>query len=465
MTKTRLQSSQHQASFRDPSGYVTQDKGKIVRVINPIYFPQYNQLTTSGFYKKLFKAGLLIPHLEIENTEERITISPEFIQFITHPYEWSFEMYRHAALVTLKVHKAALTKGFILKDASAYNVTFHQGKAVFIDSLSFDFYKENSPWRAFKQFITHFLGPLLLAKYHGVSMLKMMQNHIDGIPLKTIASLLPFKTKFNSTIYTNIHLLAKLESKYSEDYKADSNLSKLSKKAQINIIDNLYDFIKSLKINEATEWGDYYNKTNYDVEAFKQKEELLKDWASELKAKTIIDVGGNDGTFGRILKDQANFILVSDIDANAVDFNYKKIQKNKEKTILPFVSDILQPAPAIGFNNTERSSLIERLIDLKPNLTLALALIHHITLSGNVPFLKSAEFFASFSEILILEFPTRDDSWVQSLLVRKREFINHFDFYNEAAFENEYSRYFEIIRKEQIFKSQRVLYLLKRKQN
>jgi hypothetical protein len=463
MTKTTYQVNQHQASFRDPSGYVIQENGKLLRIINPIYFPHYNQLTNSGFYQKLFKAGLLISHEEIESDKGKIVIQPEYIPFITNPYEWSFEMYRHAALHTLKVHRAALSNGFILKDASAYNITFHKGKPVFIDSLSFDFYEEDAPWRAFKQFITHFLGPLLLAKYHGVAMLNLMQNHIDGIPVKTIASLLPFKTKFNSTIYTNIHLLAKLEDKYSEDYKAESKISKLSKKAQNNIIENLYDFIKKLSVNEKTEWGDYYTKTNYKNSAFKQKASLIKEWVTALNARKIVDIGGNDGTFGRELIDIADLILVNDIDPNAVNNNYKQIQKNKETNILPFVCNVLQPAPAIGFNNTERSSLINRLKDLKPDLTMALALIHHITLSGNVPFLKSAEFFASFSEHLILEFPNREDSWVQSLLVRKREFANHFDFYNEKNFESAFSNFFEIMNKETISGSQRVLYLLKRK--
>ncbi len=463
MTKTTIESKSHEASFRDPSGFVTQENGVIKRVINPIYFPQYNKLTSSGFFDKLIKNGLLIPHQEISNTDENIIIRPEVIPFITHPYEWSFEMYKHAALHTLKIHRVALANGFILKDASAYNITFHRGKPVFIDTLSFDFYEEGTPWRAFKQFITHFFGPLLLAKYHGVEMLKMMQTHIDGIPVKTIASLLPYRTKFNSTLYTNIHLLAKLEDRYSEDYKAESKISKLSKKAQNNIIESLYDYIKKLKVNEKTEWGDYYNKTNYNDVSFQQKASLIKEWTAALNAKTVIDVGGNDGTFGREIKDLADLVLVNDIDANAVDFNYRQIQKNKESNILPFVCDVLQPAPAIGFNNTERSSLIERLKEFQPNLTMALALIHHITLSGNVPFLKSADFFARFSENLILEFPTREDTWVQSLLIRKREFVNHFDFYNEENFEAGYSQYFEIVKKEPINASERILYLLKRK--
>ena len=263
------QTSIHEASFRDPSGHIIQQEGVVRRVIFPFYFKQYDALTERGLFKKLTKAKLLIPHREISRTEEQIVIEPEQLSFITNPYEWSFEQYKHAALLTLKTHRLALANGFILKDASAYNVTFHKGKPVFIDTLSFDFYEEDTPWRAFKQFITHFLGPLVLAKYHGADMLKLMQVHIDGIPIKTIASLLPFKTKLSSTLYTNIHLLAKLEDKYSEDYKGEQKISKLSKKAQNNIIESLYNYIKKLQINQQTEWGNYYDKTNYNESAFK----------------------------------------------------------------------------------------------------------------------------------------------------------------------------------------------------
>jgi len=91
-------------------------------------------------------------------------------------------------------------------------------------------------------------------------------------------------------------------------------------------------------------------------------------------------------------------------------------------------------------------------------------LIHHITLSGNVPFVKSAEFFASFSKTLIIEFPKREDSWVESLLVRKREFINHFDFYNENEFEKGYSKYFTLEKKEIVQGTKRLLYHFSRKQ-
>ena len=187
--------SAHEASFRDPSGYMFYDGAVLRRAINPIYFPQYHKLKESVFFATLIDKGMLISHEETSASEEKIVLTPEKIPFITNPYEWSFEQYKHAALHTLKLQKYALSKGFILKDASAYNVTFHKGKPIFIDTLSFDFYEENTPWRAYKQFITHFFGPLILAKYHGTEIFKMLQTHIDGIPVKLIASMLPRKTR------------------------------------------------------------------------------------------------------------------------------------------------------------------------------------------------------------------------------------------------------------------------------
>ena len=455
--------SPHQASFRDPSGYMFYDGDVLRRAINPIYFRQYNALKDSGFFKTLIKNKLLIPHTQTTVSDQQIVITPEPIAFITNPYEWSFEQYKHAALHTLKVHKYALSKGFILKDASAYNVTFHKGSPVFIDTLSFDFYEKDTPWRAYKQFITHFFGPLVLASYHGTEIFKILQTHIDGIPVKLIASLLPGKSKLSSTIYTNIHLLAKMERTHSEDYKAETKIGKLSLKAQNNIIDNLFDFIKKLSIKEETEWGNYYDKTNYNDAAFLGKKTLIEDWVTALNPQRLIDIGGNDGTFARTVVTKVPHVIVTDIDSNAVGYNYKQIQQNKETNMLAFVCDVLQPAPGIGLNNSERNSLVERLQDYSPDVTMALALIHHITLSGNVPFDRSAQFFAAFSKHLILEFPTREDSWVSSLLVRKREFMNNFDFYNQEAFEDGYKHYFDIQKKETVPGTKRVLYLLKNK--
>lgn len=457
-----MESKRNTSSFRDPSGYVFIEDDKIKRVINPIYFEQYKALTDNGFYKILFDKKYLIPHHEVSNTDSEITIEASKIPFISYPYEWSFLQYKHAALLTLKIQKLCLEYNFTLKDASAFNITFHEGKPIFIDTLSFDFYQENNPWLAYKQFIMHFLGPLVLTKYFGQDHLKTLSQNLEGISLQKLSQLLPFKSYFSPTILTNIHLLAKYDKKYESDKKTVNN--NLSKASQIKLLDGLYDFISNLSVNEKTEWDHYYNQINYNDVAYQFKKEVVKDWFLSIKGESLIDIGGNDGTFSRELKDVAKLIIVADVDPNAVEQNYKQVLKNKEKLILPIVSDVLNPSANYGFNNEERLSFIDRVKDSNLDGCLALAVIHHITLSGNIPFSLSAQFFSKMAANLLIEFPTRNDSWVQFLLDSKREFKNHFDFYNEENFEKEYSAYFEIVKKTKIDSSERILYSLKRRE-
>src|ERR1044072_7888410 len=132
--------NRHASSFRDPSGNIFKKDNVILRRINPVYFSQYRSLKDNGFYKKLFEGGLLIPHEEVSADDSAIILKPENISFFSYPYEWSFNQYKHAALHTLKLQKYCLQHGYFLKDATAFNITFHNGKPVFVDSLSFDFY-------------------------------------------------------------------------------------------------------------------------------------------------------------------------------------------------------------------------------------------------------------------------------------------------------------------------------------
>ena len=136
---------------------------------------------------------------------------------------------------------------------------------------------------------------------------------------------------------------------------------------------------------------------------------------------------------------------------------------NKEQFMLPFLLDVLNPSASIGLNNKERDSFLDRIKEFAPEVTLVLAVIHHMSLSGNVPFSESAKFFSSFSKHLIIEFPKRDDSWVQRLLKSKADFENYFDFYNIENFKKCYSEYFNIQDEVSITNSNRVLFLMENK--
>ena len=243
--------------------------------------------------------------------------------------------------------------------------------------------------------------------------------------------------------------------------KENPKLRLYQKKAQLNLIKGLYAYIRKMELDERSEWGNYYQKTNYANDAFDQKAVVIDNWVKTVNPSTLIDIGGNDGSFVRKIQHDIDEALVCDIDNNAVDVNFKLLKQGKETFMLPFVLDVLNPSGDIGFNNTERDSFLKRIKAYAPDVTMALAVIHHMSLSGNIPFEMSAAFFASFSKYLIIEFPKRNDSWVQRLLNTKGEFKSHFDFYNVEHFESCYSDYFEIVESIDLKNSERTMYLLK----
>jgi hypothetical protein len=451
----------HPSSYRDPSGFVYQENGVFYRQINPVYFKEYKAARSSGVYQKLFDKKWLIPHAEIGSDEEKIIILPEQLDFITYPYEWSFNQYKHAAQLTLRIQIFLLENNFSLKDASAFNVSFHKGKAIFIDTLSIERYKENTPWRALKQFNEHFFGPLLLAQKHGSTFLKTLQHSINGIELSEVKRQLPFTSRFHPIIYSHIHLLSKSDGKKPTENNDEKNIS-LSKISQIKMLKALEQHIDAMISKENTEWSSYYDEINYKEASFQIKKKLIKQWCDEIKATKIIDLGGNDGTFAKELLDQASQIIVSDIDQPAIDQCYLNQLKSREHRLIPIVCDLMQPSPSIGFHNTERDSFTSRVINFKPNVAMALALIHHITLTGNVPFEMSASYFAKLSQYLIIEFPDRKDSWVEFILDSKRDARHLFDDYSISAFAKAYQQHFKLIKSEKIEGTERTLFLFER---
>lgn len=63
-------------------------------------------------------------------------------------------------------------------------------------------------------------------------------------------------------------------------------------------------------------------------------------------------------------------------------------------------------SPALGINLNERTAFFDR---VKPDITIALAVVHHIFQSRNIPLNYIADIFHSFSKELIIEFVNEED--------------------------------------------------------
>jgi hypothetical protein len=293
--------------------------------------------------------------------------------------------------------------------------------------------------------------------YKDVRLGLLFRVYVDGVPLDLASSLLPFRTWLKLSLLSHIHLHAKSQ-KYYADKVTDTSNRKMTQLSFKGVIDNLESAIKKLNWQpEHTEWANYYKDTNYSAAALEHKKKLVAEFLDQTSPKSVWDLGANDGLFSRIASDRGITTISFDIDPAAVEKNYLKCVEKNESSILPLLLDLTNPSSGIGWQNKERLSLLQR---GPADAIFALALIHHLAISNNLPFNKIADFFKEICTSLIVEFVPKTDSQVQRLLsTRKDIFLD----YKQQVFENEFSRYFTIQRSVKIMDSERILYLMYRK--
>jgi len=449
------------SSFRDRSGFLFYYENEIYRIINFSYKKQYEKFMNSELYQKLEEKNLIITHSEIENLDIDCDyykiIKPEKIPFISYPYEWSFSQLKDAALLTLRIQKAAMKYGMTLKDGSAFNIQFHNGHPIFIDTLSFEIYEEGQIWKPYKQFCQHFLAPLALISKKDVRLNLLSKTFIDGIPIDLAAKLLPKTTFGNFGLMAHIHAHAKSQKHY-ENKDAKIKQKTLSKRSFEGLIESLKSSIEKMTWNvDSTEWGDYYSDTNYTEKSFEEKKQFISLAIDQVKPKLVWDMGANTGVFSRLASTKGINTISYDIDPLAVEKNYLLSSQNSEQNILPLILDLTNPSSGIGWNHNERMSIIQR---GPADMVFALALVHHLAISNNVPLNKLAEFFSQISKFLIIEFVPKSDSQVKRLLLTRDDI---FENYDEKNFEIEFSKFFKIINSKKILDSERTIYIMENK--
>src|SRR5207237_6842304 len=76
-------------SFRDPRGFVYEQRGTIYRQVNQSYAADYDAIVEAGLFDALTRADLLIPHQEVAKHDPAAyrTLKPDRVDFISYPYE------------------------------------------------------------------------------------------------------------------------------------------------------------------------------------------------------------------------------------------------------------------------------------------------------------------------------------------------------------------------------------------
>ena len=465
-------------SFRDPSGFVFRHQGRIFRAVDPATADLLRDLEVRGHLARWIQEGLLVGTRFVADAallHELSALHPGFGAFlehdeiapVTYPYEWSTSMLADAGRLTLRLQRELLPLGLSLKDATAYNIQFANGRPVFIDLTSIERPVRLDLWFALGQFNRMFLYPLLLVKHAGWDLRSYFLANLDGRSTLQVGQAFPLLRRWSPSLILDLGLPFALERKVKAGTAsaprppaaADSGAPAGNPAAQQMTLRRLDRKIAALaeSIAPETVWGDYTQTCSYDAAAEASKKDLVRDFLRQAKAAAVLDIGCNTGDYSRIAAECGAAVLATDFDVGAVEQMYRRLQK-EPAAITPMVVDIANPSPGIGYMNAERPSFLGR---ASADCVLALAVLHHLLVGANLPMAAIRDLFAAVADKhLVLEFVPTDDVMFRKLLEFRVDLFGHvtldhcLDVFREK---------FTLVRKEPVQHSPRTLLLFERR--
>jgi ribosomal protein L11 methylase PrmA len=449
-------------SFRDPSGAVYQSGDHILRTIAPGNAAEaYKAARAAGLFTEFAKRGYLLPCEEIDAppfeamADAAHVLSSPRLPFISYPYEWSFALHRKAALLHLDLHLAALERGFDLSDASAYNVQFQGIQPIFIDHLSIRPYVEGSVWTAHRQFCMQFLNPLLFHTALKIEPNTLFRGALEGIEPELLAKLLPLHKKLSWTVLAHVVMQAAFQRKASA--RPTASVRKLrtvsvSKRALTAMLQSLRTKIAALTPpGGKTVWSDYAQSNSYGAAEAEAKRVFVAEMVAAVRPRTLIDLGCNTGDYSEVaLGAGAGRVIGFDFDHGALNQAAARAEA-KSLDFLPLWLDAANPSPSQGWNQSERMGLTQR---LRGDAIVALALVHHLAISRNIPLDQVVDWIIALAPRGVIEFPDKSDPMVQQLLALRDDI---FPDYDQSHFVEHVGRRAHILREERLGQGGRLL--------
>ena len=145
-------------SFKDPSGrvYLVADNAadapdasgtRILRGLDEHAAAVMTRLLAEPFFQAMMRDDKVVATSQLNRdhpSAQRIVkqgwhsvLEHAPVAFISMPYEWCFSMLKDAALLTLHLLAQSIGNGWILKDATPFNIQYRGARPVFIDVPSF----------------------------------------------------------------------------------------------------------------------------------------------------------------------------------------------------------------------------------------------------------------------------------------------------------------------------------------
>jgi hypothetical protein len=425
----------------------------------------WETLAETQLFKQGSASGAIVDTKRAEiGAEELSSLSPhwvgalvhETIPFISYPYEWSFSMLKDAALLQLDLVAQALDEDMILKDSSAFNFQWQGAHPVLIDVGSFKRLETGEPWVGYLQFCQNFLYPLMLTAYKDLAFHAWMRGAIDGITPENFANIVSLRDTMRAGVLVHGILQAKLQkstANATQSVRGELENAGFKKELIVANVKRMRRLVEKLVwTKDESVWAAYATDNSYDESDYEAKKAFVGRAAAERRRHVVWDLGCNTGDFSKIAAEHNDYVVSLDADHLAIERLYLELKETGPDNILPLVNNLADSSPNLGWRGRERRSLTAR---AKPELTLCLALIHHIVITANIPVDDFVEWLAGLGGDLVIEFVTKDDPMVKRLLLNKEDIYHD---YEQPIFEKVLGEYFEVLERKTLEMGTRTLY-------
>jgi SAM-dependent methyltransferase len=272
----------------------------------------------------------------------------------------------------------------------------------------------------------------------------------------TIEMLFGLRDRLRPGVLSHVWLQAKLDRRFSgtrQDVRTDLKSAGFNKELILANVRKLRRLVAKLVWEgDDSQWGAYEAFHNYSETDHLLKESFVDECVAASGAGLVWDIGCNTGQFSRIAARHARQVLAMDLDHFAVERLYRAMRAERQNNILTLVQNVADPSPNWGWRNRERNDLGSR---ARPDLILCLALIHHVVISANIPLDEFVDWLAGLADQLVIEFVSRADDKVKTLLRNKQD---KYSDYSLERLEAALGRHYRVRRQQTLLSGNRHLY-------
>lgn len=435
-------------SYIDPNGQVFKYDNRIFRGINNSKKNFFLNLLKEPVFLELCKNNKIVNTTVSDLTldEYELVLEHEKVSTLSYCIEWSPQMLKDAALLTLEITIELSKHALTLQDAYPWNIHFKGSSPIFIDVGSIVPIEPGFLWKPYDQFCRFFLFPLFLhAKGKSKITNFLLTDYFEGVSTQTLNTLLGFKDKFLSpSILAKATIPFFLDKLLSNKFKDMGNKygstgsALITPKMRTSFLEMLKKDVQKINVTpKKAHWFNYYNTkfnpTDNKDQDLQNKTKVIEGILDKYKPATVLDQGANTGHFSVLAANKGIKVIACEQDISCVNLIYNTA-KASNLDIVPLVSNFINPAPSFGWCSKQFPSFLQR---TRSEMVFALALIHHLIFKQWQSFERIAETLDMMSsKWAIVEFIPIDDEFIAPC------WEDRFSFYTIENLQKAMSTYF-----------------------